>query len=97
MTKSKGSDLCHIIKDTNYDENVTEISKNDIHRFVQIDSAIDWEMQRISKNPEMFDEVRPGYYLHKFIKLDGFPQLRILFEYNKSTHTVTLLSMSEIE
>ena len=96
MMKLKGSDLCHIIKDANYDANLQEISKGHVHRFVQLDSAIDWEMVRISKNPEIFDEVRPGYYLHKFIKLDDFPQVRILFEYNSTTHTVTLLSMSEI-
>lgn len=89
--------LPHIIKSKQFDEQLMVISKG-YPRFDELDSAIDWAIERFSRKPNVFFELpkKNGFYLWKTDKIANFPQLRIVFKYIKKENTFELLNIEEI-
>lgn len=89
-------ELCHLIKEPEYDEQLLFISKG-YSRFDQLDSAIDWAVSRFTKDPSLFYDLGENFYLWKMDKIMNFPKLRILFRYLPETNGVILSYVEEIE
>lgn len=85
--------LCEIIREPGYEGDLSLISK-DLVRLDELESAIDWALAR---NPEFFDHLGNNDYLWKTAKLHGFPEMRIVYHYNKESNTVHLLSIEAIK
>ena len=87
------SDLSHIIKENNYDEQLLIISKN-FMRFDELDNAIDWAMARAHRKLDEFFEVKANTYIYRTDRTINFPLLVVLFEYDESKNTITVLSVT---
>lgn len=88
--------LCQVIREDTYESCLEDIAEN-YSRAYELDSAIDWALSRIEDNEEEFINIRDDYYLWVMEELpvEDIPRVRIMFEYEKETDKVFLISIDE--
>ncbi len=91
---SQTLNLYTISREKLFDEKLLAIAKN-YERLEELDHAMEWGLIR---NPNNFTNVINSYYLWVMNKtpFNKFPQLRILFEFNKEKGIINLIDLEEI-
>jgi hypothetical protein len=91
--ESKKRTLPTFVRESGFDASIAALTKTHA-RMHELDEAIEWGLMHA---PEHFFNIQDDFYLWKTARLvDGLPQLRILYRYNKEMHTVNLVAACEI-
>ena len=87
--------FCHIIRDSSFEDSVNKISKSH-QRLSELDNWFDWLFERFDEEQFSNDKIDKDYYAWHFDRNDVCPEIRIIFKYDKASHTITLVDIEEI-
>lgn len=90
--KLQNTGLCSIIKENSFVEELKLISKSN-DRFLDFEDMIDWALSRA---PEKFHSMEDNYYLWKTSELKDFPELLILYHFDKIKNQITLINIVKV-
>lgn len=86
--------MCNIVREPGFDKQIQELTQGHA-RMDELDSAIDWALQRNPLAIPFLVNIKGDFYLwvtDEFTSI-AIPQVRILFRYEEISNTVYLISI----